>query len=135
VCGFELLSDYILDERPSPEAIVGMFARAYRGDARRPDRPLSIILLAGMLARGDETGPELDLVNDMLGDQAITMSRVRAEAQRIVTEYAGDIEAFAELLDRLDAIDAELRPAPIVGEGDVDFCGSVVEHGDHHVAA
>jgi hypothetical protein len=85
-----------------------------------------------MLARGDEAGPELDLATDMLGE--VALHQARAEAKRIVTEYAGDLDAFTELLDRIDAIDAELHPEPVEVQGDIDVSACSVTTQDHLAA-
>jgi hypothetical protein len=141
---YPLLGDYILDERISAEAVVGLFARAYKGDSRRPDQPVAIILICGMLARGDTEGPELELLNDVLGGRADArkdkISAALKQAKRILKEHADDIEAYAELLDRLDAVDDELRPEPLddnaVGDVlDEDVELETVEQSELHVAA
>jgi hypothetical protein len=116
--GYNSLSEYICDTRCGPEMIASMFRRAYARQQRKPDKPIAIILLAGLVARGEAEGPELAIIRSMCSWRDSTrdthIATARAEAKRIVTESSKRIAFLAEVIEKL----GDLVPAAIDDDED-----------------
>jgi hypothetical protein len=132
--GYNSLSEYICDTRCGPRMIASMFRRAYARQQRKPDKPIAIILLAGLVARGEAEGPELAIIRSICTWRDSTkdthIATARAKAKRIVTEHREHIATLAEVIEKL----GELGPAAIDDEDDLD-AAEIAGEGVRHLEA